>query len=159
MLVPAIALFLVAPTKPAPAAGDCMSYCLQAPGAGGASNCATRCSPGGDLDVTHPWKRTISYGAIAYGAKSNAFGYAFDKDSDGAAKQTAMAECKKSNDDCEIVASFSNSCAAVAAVEAKGAYAVGKGGTRASAQSRAMSACAKKNGAGRQIETWTCAQP
>ena len=136
-----------------------MSFCLQAPGAGGPSSCAGRCSPGGDLDVTHPWRRTISYGAIAYGATSTAYGYSYDQDTPGRAQRMAMSECRRNGDDCEVVANFSNSCAAVAAVEEKGVYAVGMGGTSDSAQSNAMAACAQKHGEGCEIEAWTCAKP
>lgn len=159
MLVPAIGFLLAVSAVSAPAATDCFSYCLEAPGAGGSSNCASRCSPGGDLDMTHPWKRTISYGAIAYGAKSTANGYSFDQDSEGAAKRKALNFCREHGDDCEVVASFINSCAAVAAVEEKGVYSVGTGGTGDSAQSKAMAACTQKHGKGCEIEAWSCAKP
>ena len=157
MLVPAVGLvFFAVMSKPAAAADNCFDYCQQA---GGAGSCATRCSPGGDLDVTHPWHRSVFYGAIAYGAQSAANGYAYDKGSKSDADRSALSFCKQHGDDCKIVASFSNSCAAVAAVDSKGVYAVGLAGTRDDAQSKAMSACTAQNGGGCEIEAWTCALP
>ena len=52
---------------------------------------------------------SLLYGAIAYGARSTANGYAFDKNNMADAIHTAMANCQAHGDDCKIVASFSNS--------------------------------------------------
>jgi hypothetical protein len=58
---------------------------------------------------------TGAYGAIAYDEKSGAWGMADASQSKGDAKKSALAYCKKHGSDCEIVESFSKTCAAVAA--------------------------------------------
>jgi hypothetical protein len=97
-------------------------------------------------------------GAIAYGARGVAFGYAFDKDSEAAAKATALDNCKQHGDDCKIVISFSKTCAAVAAVEEKSVFSVGQGSSQDKAETAAMTACSRKYGAGCEVEVWTCSQ-
>ena len=99
---------------------------------------------------------TISYGAIAYGAQSQAYGFSFDAGDADAASNTAMTNCKKHGDDCQIVTSFSNSCAAVAAGDGSN-YAVGQGATRDLAQAAAMANCAKTGGASCEVQVWSCA--
>jgi hypothetical protein len=99
---------------------------------------------------------TISYGAIAYGAQSQAFGFAYDQSDANASEQVAMSNCKKHGDDCQIVTSFSNSCAAVAAGDGS-SYAVGQGATRDLAQAAAMANCAKTAGGSCEVQVWSCA--
>ena len=99
---------------------------------------------------------SASYGAIAYGPKSTAYGYSYSKGTMGDAVHTAMTNCQQNGGDCKIVVTFSSGCAAVAAVESKGVYAVGQGGSRAQSQSKAMNACSSAHGAGCEIEAWTC---
>ncbi len=102
---------------------------------------------------------TISYGAIAYGAQSTANGHAFGKGNAGDADRTAMANCQQHDNDCKVVASFSNRCVAVAAVESKGRFATGQATTRDLAQANALSACKAQIGGTCNIEVWTCALP
>ena len=144
---------------PAWAADNCMDYCIQAPGALGQSSCATQCSPGGILDTTHPWETGPSYGAIAYGAQSTANGYAWGKASAGEANRAALGFCQQHGSDCKVVASFVNTCAAVAAVKSAGRYATGEASTRNEAQANAMKACQAQGGGACEIEVWTCATP
>lgn len=160
ILVLVAALVLAAPACPAPARADCIDDCQRG------FNCF---SVGTDYNICESQlqecyrrecnKPKVAYGAIAYGPQSTANGYAFDKASSQDADQTALRFCRQHGNDCKVVASFSNSCAAVAAVESKGAYAVGLGGTRDGAQSKAMGACAGQHGAGCEIEVWSCAKP
>jgi len=137
--------------------------------AGSVNSCIDKCfggvgdQPGytdlRDICVKKCSQSTISYGAIAYGAQSTANGYAFGKGNAGDADRTAMANCQRHGNDCKIVASFSNSCVVVAAVESEGRFATGQAGTRDQAQANAMKAC-QANGSGKcEIETWTCAFP
>jgi hypothetical protein len=100
------------------------------------------------------------YGALAYGAGSTAFGYAFGKDTAKDADATALSNCRQGQggDDCKIVADFSNSCAAVAAIGSTGVFEVGHGGTRDLAQAEAMRACSRRGG-GCEIKVWTCTGP
>jgi len=104
-------------------------------------------------------KPRILYGAIAYGAESTAAGWAYDMGTAGDADRTALANCNKYGNDCKLVASFSNSCAAVAAIEKKGVFSVGRGSTQSEAQSNAIDACTSRNGKGCEIEAWSCARP
>ncbi len=134
---------------------SCYDYCTQA---GGAAPCSVRCSPGGDLDATHPWARGVNYGAIAYGPRSTADGYAFDKGSSGEANRAALRFCSQRGNDCQVVASFSNGCAAVAAVERNQVYSVGYAHSGIGARDAAMAACSRDHGGGCEIEAWTCTQ-
>jgi hypothetical protein len=70
-----------------------------------------------------------------------------------------MSNCRKHGDDCKIVATFANGCAAVAAVEADGRYAVGQGHSGPQAQANAMSTCRAGGGGQCEIEVWSCAKP
>jgi hypothetical protein len=56
-----------------------------------------------------------AYGAIAYDEKTGAWGLADASQSKSDAKKSALAYCGKHGSDCEIVESFSNQCAAMAA--------------------------------------------
>jgi uncharacterized protein DUF4189 len=104
-------------------------------------------------------KPTVSYGAIAYGAKSTAYGYSFDERSSRDADRKALANCQPNGNDCKVVTSISNSCAAVAAIESKGVFSTGSGGTEESAESSALKSCERDHGKGCEIEVWTCAKP
>jgi hypothetical protein len=145
----------------APARADCVSICQE--------NCF---SPGlKDYDQNFCMsriqrcqqqcyaRRQNLHGAIAYGASSTAWGYSFDEETSNDAERSALRTCRQNGDDCKIVASFSNACAAVAAVESKGVFAVGQSSTRGNAESDAMSACSRQYGEGCEIEVWTCALP
>lgn len=99
---------------------------------------------------------SVSFGAIAYGARSTAAGWAYGKASASAANSTALFECRKHGDDCQLVITLSNGCAAVAAIESQGIFAVGQGSTRQQAKSRAMNACTGQHGSECKVEAWTC---
>jgi hypothetical protein len=104
-------------------------------------------------------KPTVSYGAIACGAKSTAYGYSFNERSARDADRKALAKCQPNGDDCKIVSSFSNSCAAVSAIESKGVFSTGSGGTEEAAANNALKACERDHGRGCEIEVWTCTKP
>lgn len=104
-------------------------------------------------------KPSALYGAIAYGAKSTANGYGFDKPSQREAERTAMTNCQQHGSDCKVVTSFLNSCGAVAAVESKGRFTTGQGLSRIQAQDKAMAQCKAQVGGQCEIEVWTCALP
>ncbi len=104
-------------------------------------------------------KPQVSYGAIAYGAKSAAYGYSFDERSSRDADRKALTNCQPNGNDCKVVTRFSNSCAAVAAVESKGVFSTGSGGTEKSAEDSALKSCARDHGKGCEIEVWTCTKP
>jgi Domain of unknown function (DUF4189) len=158
--VRALSVVLIAIAQIAGARAGCFEQCLD------------QCNSFSDAPVAHgsctddctrasctKSEGTISYGAIAYGPRSTAAGWAYDWGSPGDANQTALSQCRKHGSDCQIVATFSNSCASVAAVEAQGVFSVGTGRTRAEAQAGAIAACSRQYGAGCAIEAWTCAFP
>jgi len=107
---------------------DCASECAWASGGYGTYN----------YNLCYPLQCTNkkSFGAIAFGASSDAYGYSWGKSSTGEAQQTAMVNFRANGNDCKIVANFSNACAAVAAVEAKKRFTVGQGDTRRGAEQR-----------------------
>lgn len=99
----------------------------------------------------------IAYGAIAYGAQSTAYGYSLDQRTQQAADRAALNDCAPNGDDCKVVASFSNSCAAVAAIEDKGVFSTGNGGTEEEAKDAALKTCERTHGRGCELEVWACA--
>jgi hypothetical protein len=104
-------------------------------------------------------KSAVSYAAIAYGAKSTAYGYSLDQHTQQAAERGALADCRSNGDDCKVVASFADSCAAVAAIESKGVFSTGNGPTEQEAKDAALKTCEHTQGRGCQLEVWTCAKP
>jgi len=104
-------------------------------------------------------QRTVSYGAIAYGAKSSAWGDAYGEASAEDANRKALSTCARYSDGCEVITSFSNTCAAVAAVQATGATFVATNEKRGTAESQAMHDCTQKNRSGCPMAASACAQP
>jgi hypothetical protein len=104
-------------------------------------------------------KPSAAYGAIAYGAKSTAYGTSSDQRTQQEAERGALADCRQNGDDCELVASFSQGCAAVAAIESKGVFSTGKGDTEQKAEDAALQTCERVDGRGCEIEVWNCATP
>lgn len=86
-------------------------------------------------------QRPDSYGAIAYSPKSGAWGDVSGESSVEAANQKALSLCARRADDCTVVASFSNTCAAVAVLATTGATFVATNEKRGIAETQAMRAC------------------
>jgi hypothetical protein len=160
ILVFALGLFMGGGAPLSLAQVDCYSECQEncfSPGLAGYDQTTCFAREQSCEQVCHGIKAPHgATGAIAYDAHKNAFGYAFDKNDDAGAKTTALGNCKQSGGNCAVVASYTNACAAVAAVEKKGVFAVGQSSTNAKAQNAAMAACSSKYGAGCQVEIWTC---
>ena len=104
-------------------------------------------------------QRADSYGAIAYGPKSSAWGNSYGERSAEDAKQKALAFCARNGDDCQVVASFSNTCGAVAVVDATGATFVATSSKRGTAETQAKHRCTQKNGSGCRVAASICALP
>ena len=92
--------------------------------------------------------RNQYYGAIAYHAESKSVGWATDRRSAREAKVEALRQCN--NEKCEVVASITRGCGALARDAKK--FAVQKGATRDEAQTKALKRC----GAQCEIVAWTC---
>ena len=65
---------------------------------------------------------------------------------------------KKHGDDCEIVASFENTCAALAGGN-NARYATAEADTRQQAERAALAGCSRAGGDDCEVQVWTCAQP
>ncbi|HLJ19846.1 MAG TPA: DUF4189 domain-containing protein [Stellaceae bacterium] len=104
-------------------------------------------------------QRADSYGAIAYGPKSSAWGSASGEGTAEAAQQKAVSFCARHADDCRVVATFSNSCGAVAVVEATGATFLATNEKRGTAENQARLACTQKNPSGCRVAASICALP
>ncbi|MGE0666219.1 MAG: DUF4189 domain-containing protein [Sphingomonadales bacterium] len=146
--------FLLAPL---PAVADCVSDCRASTYCDDTAgwDCSSRLNDCYRRECSGP---AASFGAIAYGKVSQAYGYSFGfADSRGAQKK-AMATCRINGDDCAIVATFSNGCAAVAAASGPG-YAVAQGGTEQAAQAQALKRCRADGITGCEIQVWSCAEP
>jgi hypothetical protein len=110
-----------------------ISLLLPAAGAGAADKAPTR---------------NQYYAAIAYHAESNSVGWATDRRSAREAKVEALKQC--GNEKCEVVASITRGCGALARQGKK--FAVQKGATGDEAKAKALRRC----GPNCEIVAWTC---
>jgi hypothetical protein len=103
-----------------PALADCVADCQASTYCGGGSyECAQlqnecyrrECNSDNEPSTSG---HDGSYGAIAYGEDSRAYGLADISPDKESAGKSAMGYCSKYGNDCEIVESFSNSCASIA---------------------------------------------
>ncbi len=144
-----------------PARADCVDDCQASTYCDDAMHLSGECSEllnqCYQLECNRP---SESFGAIAYGASSRAYGYSYDSPNADAAATIALNNCRKHGGDCEVVLSFSNSCGAVAAVGSGSSYAVGQGATRGQAEYVAVDNCRKDGGGDDcQVQVWSCAVP
>jgi len=98
-----------------------------------------------------------SYGAIAYGRTSKAWGASYHWESQSKAESVAMQKCKENGDDCEVMVWFKGQCGAVAAGEGTNAF-WGLGGSAAQARAQAQSKCEEGGGKGCEIEASECSR-
>jgi len=80
----------------------------------GRDRCVKQCNQNVSQGEAAP-RVTGAYGALAYDKKTGAWGLADASRDKKSAKKSALAYCGKKGADCDVVESFSNSCAAVAA--------------------------------------------
>ncbi|MBV9551943.1 MAG: DUF4189 domain-containing protein [Alphaproteobacteria bacterium] len=81
-----------------------------------------------------------SYGAIAYGRSSQAWGYSYRWSSRARAESEALKNCQDHGDDCEIMVWFEHKCGAVAAGDSDAFW--GLGGSEKLAEADAQGKCA-----------------
>ncbi len=157
MAVSGLALLMLA----APARADCVDDCQASTYCDSAMMESGECND--KLDQCYQLecnKPSESFGAIAYGAGSQAYGFSYDSPNEDAASNIALNNCKKHGDDCKVVLHLSNSCGAVAAVSNSNSYATGQGATKEQAQFFAVANCKKNGGGGAcEVQVWSCALP
>lgn len=93
------------------------------------------------------------HGAIALQRDTGRFGYATDALTSRAAKLEALKQCADPH--CEVVASFSNACGALARQAARGAkgYFSATGAVRQEAETKALRLCAAREC---ELVAWAC---
>ncbi len=93
------------------------------------------------------------HGAIALQRDSGRFGYAADALTSRAAKLEALKQCADPR--CEVVATFTNACGALARNPARGAkgYFPATGAVRQEAETKALRLCAAKDC---ELVAWAC---
>jgi hypothetical protein len=99
-----------------------------------------------------------SYGAIAYGRMSQAFGYSHRWDSRAKAESVAMKNCGKHGTDCEVMVWFERKCGAVAVPSGSTAAYWGLGNSDGEARSIAMGQCTKDNGRQCEVKVSHCSK-
>lgn len=92
--------------------------------------------------------RNQYYAAIAYHAQSNSAGWATDRRSARDAKTDALRQCGHPH--CEVVASITRGCGALAKGPTK--HFIQRGATANEAQAKALRVC----GPGCEVLAWTC---
>jgi hypothetical protein len=148
-----------------PVLADCMDSCMAGYGCGNEYE-ASRIESGsycrtqqGGCEAQCNRKSAKTYGAIAYSRKNGAYGWSKSYDDKKGADGTALANCAKNSDDCEVVATFANSCAALAA----GDHSVVRWKTAASkeeAGDAAVKACADAGGGNAcHVQVSACSLP
>ena len=138
------------------AEADCVSACVAATYCDSDMNASGECG----RRLNHCYINECNsktYGAIAYGANSGAYGWSHNFDDAQSAENDALTSCRANGDDCEVVVDFWNTCAAVAAHQDVVAY--GLGDTQGLAEDQALAACAKDAAAQCEIQAWSCSKP
>ena len=161
MKIPGLLLIVavVALGLPSPVHADCVSECQASTYCDSEMNASGECGRAlNDCYRSQCNRPTRLYGAIAYGAGSMAYGYAYDLPDAAAANRKALANCAAHGKDCKLAVSFSNGCAAVAAGN-DGRFAVGQAASEADAQSKAVSACGHSGGQHCEVQAWSCTGP
>jgi len=102
--------------------------------------------------------RADSYGAIAYSAQTGYWAWSVGTSSAEDANTIALSSCKKKGAGCEVVISFSNSCAALAAGTNK-VFAAGQADNRQGAEGDALKGCRSKGGIRCNINVAYCVNP
>jgi hypothetical protein len=141
---------MLASGAPAWAIERCTTSCDQSFG----GNCVTRRTHC-ENDSSAP---TVTYGAIAFGRKSQAFGYSHGWDSQAKAESVAMQNCGKHGTDCEVMVWFERKCGAVAVRSNSTAVYWGLGNSAAEAQRIAMDQCTKNNGQQCEVKVSHCSK-
>ena len=115
------------------------------------------CTGQRDLCLKQCSKVGPSYGAIAYGRTSGAWGSSYQWDSQAKAESTAMQNCQKNGNDCEVMVWFHDECGAVAAGDGGTAF-WGLGDGEGQAREDAVNKCVQGGGKNCEIEAAQCSR-
>ncbi len=127
--------------------------------------CSTVCSrydQGQCVEYTHyscttPSPPPPSYGAIAYGRTSGAWGYSYRWESEAKAESVAMENCAQHGDDCEVMVWFERKCGAVASGEGGTAF-WGLGDSDGQARADAQNKCVEGGGKDCEVQVSQCSR-
>lgn len=98
-----------------------------------------------------------SYGAIAYGVTSGAWGSSYKWGSRAKAESSAMKSCAEHGNDCEVIVWFDRKCGAVATGDGTNTF-WGLGDSEATARTAAQDNCAKGGGKQCEIQAAECSK-
>jgi hypothetical protein len=132
----------------------CFSSCSAYPlGSSSKQACIDRC-----LQSTCKAKSVNVWGAIAYSWREQDAGWSFEQSDQKTAENVALQNCKKQGGArCEMITSFSKTCASLAADG--NLIGFSSAGNKAAAQQQALAQCAKAGGKNCSIQAWTCSAP
>jgi hypothetical protein len=146
-LTVAVVLAAVAPARSQVCSTTCSDYyeghCIQH---------TTSCTTGPSTSAP-----SASYGAIAYGRTSVAWGYSYRWGSRAKAESTALQNCKANGDDCEVIVWFEHKCGAVAASDDPDAF-WGLGNSEAQAGADAKAKCDAAGGKNCTVQVSHCSR-
>ena len=106
---------------------------------------------------TTPSAPADSYGAIAYGKTSGAWGFSYSWASRAKAESVASQNCAQNAKDCQVVVWFNHKCGAVAADQGNETY-WGIGDTVSQAQAVAQKTCVKGGGKSCEVKVSQCSR-
>jgi hypothetical protein len=140
------------------------AVCLAAPAP--AQVCSTSCSryeEGECVEYEHtcvnePSVPRPSFGAIAYGKASDAFGFSYGWDNRSKAESVALENCAQHGSDCEVMVWFDRKCGAVAARSDHQYVYWGLGNSDSAARSIAMNECNKDHGPSCAVKVSKCSR-
>ena len=115
------------------------------------------CTASRDACVKQCSKTAHSYGAIAYGATSGAWGTSYQWQTRAKAESVAMENCKAHGNDCEVQVWFEHNCGAVVTDDGDGIY-WGLGDGEGLARKSALDKCAQAGGKGCEVQVATCSR-
>jgi hypothetical protein len=115
------------------------------------------CTGSRDRCVEACSKTAYSYGAIAYGSASGAWGTSYQWQSRSEAEREAMSRCSQHGDDCQVAVWFEHNCGAV--VTARGGDVFwGLGDGEGAARANARDKCLQGGGEDCQVQVSACSR-
>jgi hypothetical protein len=153
-------LFLLAVGVPTPVHAYCPTVCKRTdPKTGQCLEFGTvgnGCTVPG-VDPVAPSAPSYSYGAIAYGRTSGAWGYSHRWGSQAKAESVAKQNCAQHGDDCEVMVWFDRRCGAVVASADSSAF-WGLGNSEDQARADATNKCTNGGGEACEVQVSHCSQ-